>query len=91
MSIVPSSIHICSYTRMSRATFSNDTRLPAGNRLWLRFDARYNCEPYSPAFVASDFPRLLADAGLRVTGRGPTPTFLACTTAVKDEGGDGRA
>jgi len=69
----------------------NDTRLPAGNRLWLRFDARYNCEPYSPAFVASDFPRLLADAGLRVTGRGPTPTFLACTTAVKDAGGDGRA
>ena len=30
-------------------------KLPAGNRLWLRFDARYNCEPYSPAFVASGF------------------------------------
>jgi SAM-dependent methyltransferase len=65
----------------------NDTKLPAGNRLWLRFDARYNCEPYSPAFVASDFPRLLAEAGLSVTGRGPTPTFLSCTTAVKDARG----
>ena len=62
----------------------NDTNLPPGNRLWLRFDARYNCEPYSPAFVASDFPGLLAQAGLRVTSRGPTPTFLTCTTAVKD-------
>jgi 2-polyprenyl-3-methyl-5-hydroxy-6-metoxy-1,4-benzoquinol methylase len=65
----------------------NDTHLPAGNRLWLRFDARYNCEPYSPAFVASDFPRLIEQSGLRVTSRGPTPTFLSCTTAVKDARG----
>jgi len=26
----------------------------------------------------------MTDAGLRVTHAGPTPTFLHCTTAVKD-------
>lgn len=62
----------------------NDRNLPAANRLWLKFDALYNCEPYSPAFVASDFRQLMTDAGLRVTHAGPTPTFLHRTTAVKD-------
>lgn len=62
----------------------NNRNLPAANRLWLKFDALYNCEPYSPAFVASDFRQLMTDAGLRVTHAGPTPTFLHCTTAVKD-------
>jgi 2-polyprenyl-3-methyl-5-hydroxy-6-metoxy-1,4-benzoquinol methylase len=65
----------------------NDTALGAGNRLWLKFDARYNCEPYSPAFVASDLAGMLEAAGLRVASRGPTPTFLSCTTAVKDARG----
>ena len=31
----------------------NAREFPAGNALWLQFDAEYNCEPYSPAFVAS--------------------------------------
>ncbi|MFZ9478432.1 MAG: class I SAM-dependent methyltransferase [Steroidobacteraceae bacterium] len=62
----------------------NNRNLPAANKLWLKFDALYNCEPYSPAFVASDFGQLMKDAGLRVTHSGPTPTFLHCTTAVKD-------
>lgn len=62
----------------------NNRNLPAANKLWLKFDALYNCEPYSPAFVASDFAQLMTDAGLRVTHSGPTPTFLHCTTAVKD-------
>lgn len=62
----------------------NNRQLPAANRLWLKFDARYNCEPYSPAFVASDFRSLMTDAGFRITHTGPTPTFLHCTTAVKD-------
>lgn len=62
----------------------NNRNLPAANKLWLKFDALYNCEPHSPAFVASDFAQLMTDAGLRVTHSGPTPTFLHCTTAVKD-------
>jgi ubiquinone/menaquinone biosynthesis C-methylase UbiE len=62
----------------------NNRQLPAANRLWLKFDAHYNCEPYSPAFVASDFTTLLGEAGFRISSAGPTPTFLHCTTAVKD-------
>lgn len=61
----------------------NNRNLPAANRLWLKFDAHYNCEPYSPAFVASDFTSLLGEAGFRIDSAGPTPTFLHCTTAVK--------
>jgi 2-polyprenyl-3-methyl-5-hydroxy-6-metoxy-1,4-benzoquinol methylase len=59
----------------------NAQEFPAGNRLWLQFDAQYNCEPYSPAFVASDLPGLMRGAGFEVTSQGPTPTFLWCTTA----------
>jgi SAM-dependent methyltransferase len=59
----------------------NAQEFPAGNRLWLQFDAEYNCEPYSPAFVASDLAGLLRGAGFEVTSQGPTPTFLWCTTA----------
>ncbi len=43
----------------------NDRNLPAPNRLWLRFDAIHNCEPYSPAFVACDLPALLRGGWLR--------------------------
>ena len=67
----------------------NNRNLPAANKLWLKFDARYNCEPYSPAFVASDFQGLLQEAGLRVLESKPTPTFLHCTVAQKDDGASG--
>ena len=61
----------------------NGTQLPAPNRVWLDFDAQFNCEPYSPAFVATDFQALLADEGLRVTECGPTGGFLMRTASVK--------
>jgi ubiquinone/menaquinone biosynthesis C-methylase UbiE len=61
----------------------NAREFPAGNRLWLEFDANYNCEPYSPAFVASDLPAMLAQAGLKPVTSGPTQTFLQFTTALK--------
>ncbi len=64
----------------------NDPQLPAGNRLWLEFDARYNCEPYSPAFVACDLPNLLRQAGFESVQSGPTPSFLTRTTAVRPAG-----
>jgi ubiquinone/menaquinone biosynthesis C-methylase UbiE len=61
----------------------NAQTFPAGNRLWLEFDAHHNCEPYSPAFVAADLPALLAEAGFESIESGPTPTFLTRTTAIK--------
>ncbi len=61
----------------------NGTGFPAPNRMWLEFDAQYNCEPYSPAFVASDFAGLLKQQGFDAVDQGPTPTFLSITTAVK--------
>ena len=64
----------------------NSRNLPAANQLWLKFDALYNCEPYSPAFVASDFSDLMCRAGLNVLESKPTPTFLHCTIAQKDVG-----
>lgn len=60
----------------------NGTAFPAPNRMWLAFDAKYNCEPYSPAFVATDFQALLAEHGFTDVQQGPTPTFLSLTTAV---------
>ena len=51
--------------------------------MWLAFDAQYNCEPYSPAFVASDFASILTQAGFEGLEQGSTPTFLSMTTAVK--------
>ncbi len=61
----------------------NGNALPAPNRMWLAFDAQYNCEPYSPAFVASDFASILTQAGFEGLEQGSTPTFLSMTTAVK--------
>lgn len=61
----------------------NGTQFPAPNRMWLAFDAQYNCEPYSPAFVATDLKALLSDHGFKNIEQGPTPTFLSLTTAVK--------
>jgi len=59
------------------------TSLPAANRMWQKFDAQYNCEPYAPAFVESDFPGLIKAAGFDDIEQAPTPTFLSLTTAVK--------
>jgi len=64
----------------------NQTEFPAGNRLWLRFDAVYNCEPYSPDFVASDLPAMLEAAGFVDIDVSPTPTFLSRTVARKPAG-----
>ncbi len=61
----------------------NSKALPAPNRMWLAFDAKYNCEPYSPAFVASDFDQILTGTGFVEIIQQPTPTFLSQTTAVK--------
>lgn len=61
----------------------NGSALPAANRMWLAYDARYNCEPYSPAFVATDFEALVASAGFVDVEHGPTPTFLSQTLATK--------
>ena len=61
----------------------NSKTLPAPNRLWLRFDAIYNCEPYSPAFVACDLPGLLEEAGFKDVQVESTPTFLTRTTCRK--------
>ena len=61
--------------------------LPVGNRLWLEFDSRYNCEPYSLAFVACDLPALLHEAGFDRIESGPTPTYLHCTTAIRPAAG----
>lgn len=57
--------------------------LPAPNRMWLAFDARYNCEPYSPAFVALNFPGLVEKCGFADVEHGPTHGFLARTAATK--------
>jgi ubiquinone/menaquinone biosynthesis C-methylase UbiE len=61
----------------------NGTQFPAPNRVWMEFDSRFNCEPYSPAFVATDFPALLVDEGFVVTHTGPTGGFLTLTVAEK--------
>lgn len=61
----------------------NGQAFPAPNRVWLEFDANHNCEPYSPAFVASDFRALLEAQGFNITHSGPTPTFLWCTQCEK--------
>ena len=57
--------------------------LPAANRMWQQFDAQYNCEPYALGFIESDFLGLIETAGFTDIEHGPTPTFLAITTAVK--------
>ena len=61
----------------------NATRLPAPNRMWIAFDARYNCEPYSEAFGATDFAALLGKAGFEDVEQGFTNTFLFNTFATK--------
>lgn len=62
---------------------ANDGTLAAGNRFWLDFDSQYNCEPYSPAFVATNVPELLGRNGFEVLHAGPMPSFLWHTQAEK--------
>ena len=61
----------------------NGKDLPAPNRFWLTYDAQYNCEPYSPAFVATDLPALLTNAGFTGIEQASTDMFLSATTAVR--------
>ncbi len=61
----------------------NGKDLPAPNRFWLTYDAQFNCEPYSPAFVACDLPALLSNAGFSGVEQGPTSMFLTASTAVR--------
>ena len=65
---------------------ANGQRYPAPNRVWLQFDAKYNCEPYQPGFVSCDLRGLLEQAGFAVQSVEPTPTFLWCTSATKPGG-----
>ena len=65
------------------AANSGSDTLAAGNRFWLDFDSQYNCEPYSPAFVATDVPELLQRNGLEVLHSGAMPSFLWHTQAQK--------
>lgn len=58
--------------------------MPAGYRFMIDNDSRDNCEPYSPAFVASDFDGLLEEAGFTVE-KGPEVSneFLQSLVATK--------
>ena len=61
----------------------NGKDLPIPNRFWLTYDAQYNCEPYSPAFVSCDLPELLTNAGFDDIEQSATEMFLSATTAVR--------
>lgn len=61
----------------------NGHAFPVHNRMWMDFDAQYNCEPFAPAFIATDLQVLLEDAGFTAVSEGPTPTFLRATTAIR--------
>lgn len=63
----------------------NGKDLPAPNQFWLTYDAQYNCEPYSPAFVACDLPGLLSNAGFTDIKQASTQMFLTASTAVRPE------
>ena len=63
---------------------NKDVAVSDGHRFMIDNDSRDNCEPYSPAFVASDFKGMLADAGFVVEpGPGLTNTFLQSVVARK--------
>jgi ubiquinone/menaquinone biosynthesis C-methylase UbiE len=64
----------------------NNVPLPGPNRMWLAYDAQYNCEPYSPAFVASDLEAMLGNAGFDAVERQTTSTFLMSTTCQRPVG-----
>jgi SAM-dependent methyltransferase len=61
----------------------NGSDFPLPNRIWMKYDAEYNCEPYSPAFVAADLPSLLKAAGFDVLDMPAQQLFLHRTVAKK--------
>lgn len=66
---------------------SNDkNQVSASTRFLVDYDSKNNCEPYSPAFVASDFRGIIEDAGFVVEqGPGLTNGFLQSLVARKPE------
>lgn len=59
-------------------------QVPAGYRFMIDNDSRDNCEPYSPAFVASDFKGILEAAGFEVKpGPAVSNDFLQSLIATK--------
>jgi ubiquinone/menaquinone biosynthesis C-methylase UbiE len=64
---------------------NNDAvKVSDSHRFMIDNDSRDNCEPYSPAFVASDFKGILEEAGFVVEpGPGLTNTFLQSLVARK--------
>jgi ubiquinone/menaquinone biosynthesis C-methylase UbiE len=63
---------------------NDQNQVPPSYRFLIDYDSRNNCEPYSPAFVASDFRGILADAGFVVEdGPGLTNPFLQSLVARK--------
>ena len=66
---------------------SNDkNQVPASTRFLVDYDSKNNCEPYSPAFVASDFRGIIEEAGF-VVEDGPqlSNEFLQSLVARKPE------
>lgn len=65
--------------------FPNDMgKVTPGYRFMIDNDSRDNCEPYSPAFVASDFKGLLEEAGFLVEpGPATSNAFLQSLVATK--------
>jgi ubiquinone/menaquinone biosynthesis C-methylase UbiE len=64
---------------------SNDkNQVPASTRFLVDYDSKNNCEPYSPAFVASDFRGIIEAAGF-IVEEGPllTNPFLQSLVARK--------
>ena len=64
---------------------SNDkNQVSASTRFLVDYDSKNNCEPYSPAFVASDFKGIIEEAGFVVEpGPGLSNDFLQSLVARK--------
>lgn len=58
--------------------------LPPSQRFLIDYDARNNCEPYSPGFVKSDFLQIIQDAGFDTKpGKDSSNAFLQSIVATK--------
>lgn len=58
--------------------------LPPSERFLIDYDSRNNCEPYSPAFVNSDFRQIIMDAGFTIEDGETAPNpFLQSIKATK--------
>jgi len=61
--------------------------LPPSQRFLIDYDSRNNCEPYSPAFVNSDFRQIIQDAGFTIKDGGASSNpFLQSIVATKPIG-----